>query len=255
MTYKIIFVRHGESEWNKLNQFCGWFDADLSQKGIEEAEAGGKALKNANYKFDVAFTSMLKRANRTLDLALKNSDNADVPIHKTWRLNERHYGGLTGLNKVETVEKHGAEQVMIWRRSFNTPPPTMEKDHPYYDSIVKDPIYENELKEEDFPSCESLELTIKRTLPYWENTIIPALKEGKFPIVAAHGNSLRGIVMHLDSMTNEQIMKLNLPTGIPFMYELDENFKPVEGGSMKFLGDEETVKAAMEKVANQTKAK
>merc|ERR1712039_1059146 len=255
MPKKIVFVRHGESEWNLKNLFCGWFDADLSAKGIEEATAGGKAIKEGGWKFDCAFTSKLKRANRTLDIILNESGMSDIPVQKTWRLNERHYGGLTGLNKVETVEKFGAEQVMIWRRSFNTPPPTMEKDHPYYDSIVKDPIYENELKEEDFPSCESLELTIKRTLPYWENTIIPALKEGKFPIVAAHGNSLRGIVMHLDSMTNEQIMKLNLPTGIPFMYELDENFKPVEGGSMKFLGDEETVKAAMEKVANQTKAK
>merc|ERR1712178_401383 len=189
MTYKIIFVRHGESEWNKLNQFCGWFDADLSTKGIEEAEAGGKALKDAGFKFDVAFTSMLKRANRTLDLALKNSDNAEVPIEKTWRLNERHYGGLTGLNKVETVEKHGAEQVQIWRRSFNTPPPAMEKDHPYYDVIVKDPIYENELKEEDFPSCESLELTIKRTLPFWNDVIVKDLKDGKTKIVAPHGNS------------------------------------------------------------------
>lgn len=253
MTYKIVFVRHGESEWNKLNQFCGWFDADLSEKGLEEAIAGGKALKNEGYKFDVAFTSVLKRANRTLDIALKESGNEDCVIEKSWRLNERHYGGLTGLNKVETVEKHGAEQVMIWRRSFNTPPPKMEKEHPFYDSIVKDKIYENELKEEEFPACESLELTIERTLPYWNDVIIPALKAGKKPIVAAHGNSLRGIVYHLDKMTNEQIMLLNLPTGIPFVYELDDEFKPVV--SMKFLGDEETVKAAMEKVANQTKAK
>jgi len=253
MTYKIVFVRHGESEWNKLNQFCGWFDADLSPKGLEEAKAGGVALKNDGYKFDVAFTSVLKRANKTLEIALNESGNQDCPVEKTWRLNERHYGGLTGLNKVETVEKHGAEQVQIWRRSFNTPPPRMEKGHPYYDSIVKDKIYDNELKEEDFPAAESLELTIQRTLPYWNDVIIPALKAGKKPIVAAHGNSLRGIVMHLDQMTNEEIMKLNLPTGIPFVYELDEDFKPVV--SMQFLGDEETVKAAMEKVANQTKAK
>lgn len=252
MVYKIVFVRHGESEWNKLNQFCGWFDADLSPKGIEEATAGGKALKNEGLKFDVAFTSVLKRANKTLDIALQESDNSATQIVKTWRLNERHYGGLTGLNKVETVQKHGAEQVNIWRRSFDTPPPNMDKDHPYYDSIVKDSIYDGELKEEEFPAAESLKLTIERTLPFWNDTIIPALKEGKLPIVAAHGNSLRGIVMHLDSMTNEQIMKLNLPTGIPFVYELDENFKPTV--SMRFLGDEETVKAAMEKVANQTKA-
>jgi len=251
--YQIVFVRHGESEWNKLNQFCGWFDADLSPKGIEEATAGGLALKNEGLKFDVAFSSVLKRANKTLDIMLQGSDNSTCPVNKTWRLNERHYGGLTGLNKVETVEKHGAEQVNIWRRSFDTPPPTMEKDHDFYDAIVKDKIYDGELEEKDFPAAESLKLTIERTLPYWNDTIIPALKAGKKPIVAAHGNSLRGIVYHLDSMTNDQIMKLNLPTGIPFVYELDENFKPVV--SMKFLGDEETVKAAMEKVANQTKAK
>lgn len=250
--YKIVFVRHGESEWNKLNQFCGWFDADLSPKGLEEAIAGGQALKKENMKFDVAFTSVLKRANKTLDIALKESENQACPISKTWRLNERHYGGLTGLNKVETVKKHGAEQVNIWRRSFDTPPPTMDKDHDFYKAIVEDPIYNGELEEADFPACESLKCTIKRTLPFWNDTIVPALKEGKFPIVAAHGNSLRGIVMHLDEMSNEQIMKLNLPTGIPFVYELDENFKPVV--SMKFLGDEETVQAAMAKVANQTKA-
>jgi len=254
MPKKIVFVRHGESEWNLKNLFCGWFDADLSDKGVEEATAGGKAIKEGNWKFDCAFTSKLKRANRTLDIILKESGMSDIPVEKTWRLNERHYGGLTGLNKVETVEKFGAEQVMVWRRSFNTPPPVMEKDHAFYDSIVKDEIYAGELSESEFPSCESLELTIKRTLPFWNDVIVPALKAGKTPIVAAHGNSLRGIVCHLDKMSNEQIMALNLPTGIPFVYELDdETLEPVV--SMQFLGDEETVKAAMEKVANQTKAK
>lgn len=161
---------------------------------------------------------------------------------------------MTGLNKLETVEKFGADQVMIWRRSFDTPPPAMEANHAYYDAIVKDPIYEGKLAEADFPACESLELTIKRTLPFWNDTIVPALKAGKVPIVAAHGNSLRGIVMHLDKMSNEAIMKLNLPTGIPFVYELDdETLEPIV--SMQFLGDEATVAAAMEKVANQTKAK
>lgn len=253
-TYKIVFVRHGESLWNKSNQFTGWYDADLSPKGLEEAKAGGEALKNQGFKFDVAFTSVLQRANKTLDIMLKGSNQADIPIHKTWQLNERHYGGLTGLNKMDTVEKFGADQVQIWRRSFDVPPPAMDKNHEYYNSIVKGENYKDQgLKEEDFPAAESLELTIKRTLPYWKDVIIPALKEGKFPIVAAHGNSLRGIVYYLDSMTNETIMKLNLPTGIPFIYELDENFKPIV--SMKFLGDEATVKAAMEKVANQTKAK
>merc|ERR1711972_170114 len=246
MPKKIIFVRHGESEWNLKNLFCGWFDADLSPKGIEEATAGGKAIKEGGWKFDCAFTSKLKRANRTLDIILSESGMSNIPVQKTWRLNERHYGGLTGLNK--------AEKVQIWRLSFNTPPPVMEKGHDYYDAIVKDPIYEGELKEEEFPSCESLELPIKRTLPFWNDVIVPALKEGKTPIVAAHGNSLRGIVCHLDKMTNEQIMGLNLPTGIPFVYELDdETLEPIV--SMQFLGDEATVKAAMEKVANQTKAK
>lgn len=256
MTRKIIFVRHGESKWNLANQFCGWFDADLSEKGLEEATAGGKAIKDAGIKFDVAFTSVLMRANKTLDIMLKESGQEDCPIEKTWRLNERHYGGLTGLNKQETVDKFGIDQVMIWRRSFNTPPPTMEKDHQYYKAITGDPIYEGHLKEDEFPAAESLELTIKRTMPFWNDKIVAALNAGKVPIVAAHGNSLRGIVCHLDKMTNDQIMALNLPTGIPFVYELDEEtLQPVEGGSMKFLGDKATVKAAIEKVANQTKKK
>ncbi|XP_053977023.1 phosphoglycerate mutase 2 [Hylaeus volcanicus] len=251
--YVIVMVRHGESEWNKLNQFCGWYDANLSEKGRKEAEAAGKAIKNDGLVFDVAHTSVLTRANDTLAAILKEIGQENIPIHKTWRLNERHYGALTGLNKAETATKYGEEQVQIWRRSFDTPPPPMERDHKYYDAIVKDPRYANELKEEDFPKFESLKLTIERTLPYWNNTIIPQLKEGKRIIIAAHGNSLRGIVKHLDQISNEDIMGLNLPTGIPFVYELDENFKPVV--SMKFLGDEETVKAAIAAVAAQGKAK
>jgi len=247
-------VRHGESQWNLKNLFCGWYDADLTDKGVEEAEAGGKAIKENGIKFDMAFSSVLKRANRTLDIILDGCGQSSIPVEKTWRLNERHYGGLTGLNKKETVDKFGLDQVMIWRRSFDTPPPTMEVGHDFYESIVKDKIYEGHLKEDEFPKAESLELTIKRTLPFWNDKIVPALKDGKVPIVAAHGNSLRGIVCHLDQMSNEQIMALNLPTGIPFIYELDEEtLKPVEGGSMKFLGDDATVKAAMEKVANQIK--
>merc|ERR1719391_398430 len=172
----------------------------------------------------------------------------------TWRLNERHYGALTGLNKAETAEKHGEEQVQIWRRSFDIPPPPMEKDHPYYDNIVKDERYKDGPSTDEFPMYESLKLTIERTLPYWNDVIVPQMKSGKKILVAAHGNSLRGIVKHLDDMSNEDIMKLNLPTGIPFVYELDkETLKPVV--SMQFLGDEETVKKAMEAVANQGKAK
>lgn len=226
---------------------------------------------------------MLTRAQVTLQSILKEIGQESIPIHKTWRLNERHYGGLTGMNKAETAAKYGEEQVQIWRRSFDTPPPPMEPDHKYYDNIVKDARYANGPKPEEFPKFESLKLTIERTLPYWNDTIIPQLKEGKQIIIAAHGNSLRGIVKHLDrkfplynfklskinffklfiivfrlffqfsEMSNDQIMGLNLPTGIPFVYELDENFKPVV--SMKFLGDEETVKAAIAAVAAQGKAK
>jgi len=251
--YKIVMIRHGESEWNQLNKFCGWFDAQLSTKGVEEAKAGGKALKDAGFSFDVAHTSLLTRAQVTLASVLEQIGQQDLPIEKTWRLNERHYGGLTGLNKAETAAKHGEEQVKIWRRSFDVPPPPMEEDHPYYENIRKDSRYNDGPSDAEFPSCESLKLTIERTLPYWDNVIVPQMKEGKKILIAAHGNSLRGIVKHLDQMTNEQIMGCNLPTGIPFVYELDENFKPVV--SMKFLGDDETVKKAIESVANQGKAK
>ena len=177
----------------------------------------------------------------------------DLPVEKTWRLNERHYGGLTGLNKAETAAKHGEEQVKIWRRSFDTPPPPMEADHPYYETIRKDPRYAGGPTDAEFPTCESLKLTIARTLPYWDDVIVPQLKAGKRILIAAHGNSLRGIVKHLDNMSDADIMGLNLPTGIPFVYELDTEMKPVV--SMKFLGDEETVRKAMESVAAQGKAK
>jgi len=251
--YKIVMVRHGESEWNQKNLFCGWYDATLSEKGQQEAVAAGKAIKDAGLKFDVAHTSVLTRAQVTLNSILEGSNQTGIPINKTWRLNERHYGGLTGMNKAETAAKYGEEQVLIWRRSFDIPPPPMEKDHAYYDNIVKDARYADGPKPEEFPMFESLKLTIARTLPYWNECIIPQLKEGKKIIIAAHGNSLRGIVKHLDNLSDEQIMALNLPTGIPFVYELDANFKPVV--SMKFLGDEETVRKAIEAVAAQGKAK
>jgi len=251
--YKIVMIRHGESEWNKLNKFCGWYDADLSQAGKDEATAGGAALKKDDFQFDVAHTSLLTRANNTLDIVLDAIGQKELPVKKTWRLNERHYGGLTGLNKAETAAKHGEEQVKIWRRSFDVPPPKMEKDHPYYDTIVNDPRYKDGPTGDEFPMAESLKLTIQRTLPYWNDQIVPDMKAGKRVLIAAHGNSLRGIVKHLDEMSDEAIMGLNLPTGIPFVYELDENFKPVV--SMKFLGDPETVKKAMEAVAAQGKAK
>jgi len=239
-------IRHGESEWNQKNLFCGWFDSDLSDAGRAEAEAAGKALKNAGKVFDVAHSSLLQRANKTCQKILEMT-GSDCEMKRTWRLNERHYGGLTGSNKLEAVEKFGAEQVQIWRRSFATPPPTMEEGHEYFQTIQKNPLYADV---EQVPAAESLELTIQRTLPYWNDVIVPEIKSGKKMIIAAHGNSLRGIVKHLDNMSEEQIMGLNLPTGIPFVYEFDENMKPTK--SMQFLGDEETVKAAMEKVAAQT---
>ncbi|CAG9855460.1 unnamed protein product [Phyllotreta striolata] len=251
--YKIVMVRHGESEWNEKNLFCGWFDANLSEKGKQEAQAAGKALKDAGYKFDMAFTSMLTRAQVTLQAILKEIGQEDLPTIRTWRLNERHYGGLTGLNKAETAAKYGEEQVNIWRRSFDIPPPPMEADHAYYDSIVKDARYAEGPTLDQFPMYESLKLTIERTLPFWNDSIVPQIKAGKQIMIAAHGNSLRGIVKHLDDLSEDQIMKLNLPTGIPFVYTLDENLKPVK--SLEFLGDPETVKKAMEAVAAQGKAK
>ncbi|XP_056646278.1 phosphoglycerate mutase 2-like [Diorhabda sublineata] len=251
--FKIVMVRHGESEWNEKNLFCGWFDANLSEKGKKEAESAGKALKDVNYKFDIAYTSVLTRAQNTLQAILKEIGQENLETIKTWRLNERHYGGLTGLNKAETAAKYGNEQVAIWRRSFDIPPPPMESDHPYYDIIVKDPRYADGPAVDQFPKFESLKLTIERTLPFWNDTIVPQIKAGKQILIAAHGNSLRGIVKHIDQLTDDQIMQLNLPTGIPFVYTLDENLKPIK--SLEFLGDPETVKKAMEAVAAQGKAK
>jgi 2,3-bisphosphoglycerate-dependent phosphoglycerate mutase len=203
--YQIVMVRHGESEWNELNLFCGWFNANLSTKGAQEAIDAGKAVKDAGLKFDVAHTSVLKRANLTLDSILKESGQTGIPIHKTWRLNERHYGGLTGMNKTETAEKYGEDQVKIWRRSFDVPPPPMEADHKYFKTITEDPIYADGPSKDEFPKFESLKLTIQRTLPYWNETIIPQLKAGKKIIIAAHGNSLRGIVKHLDRKCRRHI--------------------------------------------------
>lgn len=251
--YSVVMVRHGESEWNLKNLFCGWYDADLSPKGVEEAKTAGIALKNEGYKFDIAHTSVLTRAQKTLCAILEEIGQTDIPICKTWRLNERHYGGLTGLNKAETAAKYGEEQVQIWRRSFDVPPPPMEEDHPYHKQIVNDPRYKDGPSPNEFPKFESLKMTIERTLPYWNDVIVPQIKENKKILIAAHGNSLRGIVKYLDNMSEDAIMKLNLPTGIPFVYELDENLKPVV--SLKFLGDEETVAKAIAAVAAQGKAK
>uniref|UniRef100_A0A671PWH0 Phosphoglycerate mutase n=2 Tax=Sinocyclocheilus anshuiensis TaxID=1608454 RepID=A0A671PWH0_9TELE len=195
--YKLVLIRHGESCWNQENRFCGWFDADLSETGVHEAKKGGQALKDAGFEFDICYTSVLKRAIRTLWIVLDSIDQMWLPVHRTWHLNERHYGGLTGLNKAETAAKHGEAQVKIWRRSYDIPPPTMDADHDFYSIISKDRRYAD-LTEDQLPSCESLKDTIARALPFWNEEIVPQIKEGKKVLIAAHGNSLRGIVKHLE---------------------------------------------------------
>jgi 2,3-bisphosphoglycerate-dependent phosphoglycerate mutase len=252
-SHLLILLRHGESLWNQENRFTGWQDIDLSEKGRAEARAAGQALKQlreeTGHDFDVAYTSVLCRAIRTLWIAQDEMDRLWLPVHKDWRLNERHYGALTGLDKAETAARHGEEQVKIWRRSYDTPPPMMDKSddrHP-----TKDPRYKS-VKASLLPSGESLKDTAARFMPLWNEELAPAIKWGKKLLIAAHGNSIRALVQHLEKMTPEQIMEVNIPTGIPLMYELDNNLNVI---SKKYLGDEATVKAAMDKVANQGKKK
>lgn len=249
MTYKLVLVRHGESVWNKENRFTGWKDVDLTEKGREEARKAGKALKEAGLDFDVAYTSVLKRAIRTLWTILDEMDLMHIPVERSYRLNERHYGALQGLNKSETAEKHGEEQVKVWRRSFDIPPPPLEDGDERL--AQNDPRYA-QLDKALLPRSESLKLTIDRVLPYWADVIVPALKAGKNPIIVAHGNSLRALVQYLDDMTPEAILGLNIPTGIPLVYELDADFKPI---SRDYLGDPDEIAAMIEAVANQGKAK
>jgi len=244
---KLVLLRHGESTWNKENKFTGWTDVDLSDKGRVEAGAAGDVFKSEGYTFDVAYTSVLKRAIRTLSTVLDKLNLAQIPVHQSWRLNERHYGALQGLNKSETAEKYGEEQVLIWRRSFNICPPELEKSderYPGNDSLYKD------LTDAELPTTESLETTVKRFLPYWTDIIAPDIKAGKKVLIAAHGNSLRALVMHLDNISEEEIVKLNIPTGIPLVYELDANLKPIKH---YYLGDQEAIKKAADAVANQGK--
>lgn len=247
--YKIVLLRHGESVWNKENRFTGWTDVDLTEKGVQEGIDAGRTLTKEGFSFDHAFTSVLLRANKTLDLTLKEMNLEDIPITKSWRLNERHYGALQGLNKSETAEKHGEEQVLIWRRSYDIQPPALEKSDDRYPG--NDPLYKD-VDEKDLPLTECLKDTVERFLPYWENEIVPAIKDNKKIIIAAHGNSLRALVKHLDNVTDQEILKVNIPTGLPLVYELDENLKPID---RYYLGDPEKVKKAMEAVANQGKAK
>lgn len=245
--YKIVLLRHGESLWNKENRFTGWTDVDLSEKGTEEGIEAGKLIREAGFTFEVAYTSLLKRAIKTLYFTLEQLDLLWIPVHKSWRLNERHYGALQGLNKAETAKKFGDEQVLIWRRSYDVPPPELKYDDERYPG--KDPRY-SDLSKEELPLTESLELTYKRFMPYWNDTLAPAIKSGKKIIIAAHGNSLRAMVKYLDDMPNDEIVKLNIPTGVPLVYELDGNLKPIK---KYYLGDPEAAKKKAEAVANQAK--
>lgn len=245
--YKLILLRHGQSKWNEENRFTGWVDVDLTKKGKKEAKEAGYYLKQAGFTFDTAYTSVLKRAIRTLWSVLEQMDLMWIPVVRNWRLNERHYGALQGLNKADTAKKYGEKQVHIWRRSFDTPPPKLKKNDTMYPG--NDPRYK-ELKEEDIPLGECLKDTIDRFLPYWNETIAPSIKEGKQVLIVAHGNSLRALIKHLDNISDEDIAHLNIPTGMPLVYELDINLTPIKS---YYLGDKEKVEAAMQSVINQGK--
>ena len=246
---KVVLIRHGESEWNKLNIFTGWTDVDLSENGIKEAKNAGKVLKENGYTFDIAFTSVLKRAIRTLWIILDEIDEMWIPVQNLWRLNERHYGALQGLNKAETAKEYGEEQVLKWRRWYDIRPPALKLTDPRYPRY--DPKYKN-LKPEDIPLTECLKDTVERVITAWEEMIAPEIKKGKNVIISAHGNSLRALVKYLDDVPRDDIVELNIPTGMPLVYELDENLRPIKN---YYLGDPEEVKKAMEAVANQGKKK
>jgi 2,3-bisphosphoglycerate-dependent phosphoglycerate mutase len=247
---KVVLLRHGESVWNQENRFTGWTDVDLSEKGMKEAKKGGQVLRAEGYAFDVAYTSVLKRAIRTLWTVLDEMDLMWIPVVRSWRLNERHYGALQGLNKAETAAKFGDEQVLIWRRSYDVPPPALDSSDPRYPG--HDPRYAG-LTAQELPLTECLKDTVERFLPYWHDTIAPSVKSGKKVIIAAHGNSLRALVKYLDDVSEQEILKLNIPTGIPLVYELeDDSLKPIRH---YYLGDQEEIAKAMQSVANQGKAK
>ncbi|GFO36865.1 2,3-bisphosphoglycerate-dependent phosphoglycerate mutase [Plakobranchus ocellatus] len=247
--YKLVLIRHGESVYNQQNLFCGWHDADLSETGIKEAVAAGQLLKELNYEFDIAFTSVLKRAIKTLYLLQEELDCHWLPVIRSWRLNERHYGGLQGLNKAQTAEKYGNSKVKDWRRSYDIPPPPLEKTDGRWSG--KDKQYQD-MDQGMIPACECLKDTVERTLPFWYDSIVPAIKSGKRVLISAHGNSLRGLVKYLDNKTELEITELNIPTAMPLVYELDENLRPVQS---YYLGSAEEVAAAQAKVANQGTAK
>ena len=241
-----MLLRHGESDWNRENRFTGWTDVDLSEKGVAEARAAGKLLKSSGYAFDLAYTSVLKRAIRTLWIALDELEQTWLPEEKSWRLNERHYGALQGLNKAEMAAKFGEAQVLVWRRSYDTRPDALDTNDPRYEG--KDPRYAGV----QVPRTECLKDTVARVVPYWESTIAPAVRSGKRVLIAAHGNSMRALVKHLDGISDEAIVKLNIPTGIPLVYELDDSLKPARH---YYLGDPEEVARRVASVAAQGKVK
>jgi 2,3-bisphosphoglycerate-dependent phosphoglycerate mutase len=247
--HTVVLLRHGESSWNKENRFTGWTDVDLTDKGRAEAAEAGRLLKAEGLSFDHAFTSVLKRAIRTCFMALDEMDQLWLPVTRSWRLNERHYGALQGLNKAETAAQHGEAQVKVWRRSYDIPPPPLTVDDPRHPG--RDPRYAS-LSPADLPLTESLKDTVTRFLPYWTDTIAPAIKSGQRVLIAAHGNSLRALVKHLDTISDEAIIELNIPTGVPLVYELDSALVPIRS---RYLGDADAVKAAADAVARQGAAK
>ena len=246
--HKLVLVRHGESTWNSENRFTGWTDVDLSPKGIEEAHRAGQVLRNEGYVFDLVFTSVLKRGIRTTWIMLDELDQMWLPVANSWRLNERHYGALQGLNKAEMAAKYGEQQVLIWRRSFDVRPPPLEKTDTRYPGL--DPRY-SDLKENEIPACESLKDTMTRFLPYWHEVLAPEIIAGKRLLISAHGNSLRALVKYLDNVSDTEIVSLNIPTGIPLVYELTNDLKPIRH---YYLGDQETIRKATESVERQGKA-
>jgi 2,3-bisphosphoglycerate-dependent phosphoglycerate mutase len=246
---RLVLLRHGESVWNKENRFTGWTDVDLSEKGLEEAREAGRLMAAEKFEFDMAFTSVLKRAIRTEWIALGEMDQMWIPEYKSWRLNERHYGALQGLNKAETAAEHGEAQVKIWRRSYDIPPPPLTQDDPRHPS--RDRRYA-EIPPEELPLTESLKDTVNRFLPYWHEAIAPRIKAGSKVLITAHGNSLRALVKYLDNVADEEIVELNIPTGVPLVYLLNENLKPLQH---YYLGDPDAIKKAEAAVANQGKAK
>ncbi|MFO0572656.1 MAG: 2,3-diphosphoglycerate-dependent phosphoglycerate mutase [Polyangia bacterium] len=245
--HKVVLLRHGESLWNQENRFTGWVDVPLSDKGVEEAHTAARLIAAEGLRFDVAHTSVLRRAIKTLWIVLEDLEQMWLPVHKSWRVNERMYGALQGLNKAETAARHGEAQVKIWRRSYDTPPPPLSPDDPQWPG--RDPRYAG-LRKDELPATECLKDTVARFLPYWEQHIAPAIRAGQRVLIVAHGNSLRALVKHLDGISDQDIVELNIPTGVPLLYELDADLKPLH---RRYLGDEAAAQAKAQAVANQLK--